>query len=123
MERDNLKKPRRIREGVDVKFGFIAKHRGIWPVEVQCGALGVSQSGFDAWGRRAPSRRAMTDAAIVQTLRTAFALSDSTYGVRRILDDVRDAGHAWPARVRRATRAAAGAETRPQSSGGSTPAS
>ena len=22
-----------LREGVDVKFGFVAKHRGIWPAE------------------------------------------------------------------------------------------
>lgn len=76
-----------------MKFGFIAKHRGIWPVDVQCEALGVSRSGFYAWRGRAPSRRAVTDAAIVQTLRTAFALSDSTYGVRRLWDDVREAGH------------------------------
>ena len=54
-----------------MKFGFIAKHRGIWPVDVQCGALGVSRSGFYAWRGRAPSRRAVTDAAIVQTLLAA----------------------------------------------------
>jgi hypothetical protein len=31
-ERDILKKSRGLRrEGVDVKFGSIAKHRGIWP--------------------------------------------------------------------------------------------
>jgi putative transposase len=91
-----------------VKFGFIAKHRAVWPVGVQCGALGVSRSGFYAWCRRAPSRRAVTDAAIVQTLRTAFALSDSTYGVRRIWDDVRDAGYVCGReRVRRLMRAAA----------------
>jgi putative transposase len=50
----------------------------------------------------------VTDAAIVQTLRTAFALSDSTYGVRRIWDDVRDAGHVCGReRVRRLMRSAA----------------
>jgi len=97
-----------------VKFGFIAKHRGVWPVNVQCGALGVSCSGFYAWRRRAPSRRAVTDAAIVQTLRAAFALSDATYGVRRIWDDVRDAGHVCGReRVRRLMRHAA-LRARPQ---------
>jgi putative transposase len=96
-----------------VKFGFIARHRGVWPVDVQCGALGVSRSGFYAWCRRSPSRRAVTDAAIVQTLRSAFALSDATYGVRRIWDDVRDAGHACGReRVRRLMRAA-GLRARP----------
>lgn len=77
-------------------------------MDVQCGALGVSRSGFYAWRGRAPSRRAVSDAAIVQTLRTAFALSDATYGVRRIWDDVRDAGHACGReRVRRLMRSAA----------------
>jgi transposase InsO family protein len=32
-----------------VKFGFIAKHRGIWPVGWLCEALGVSRGGFYAW--------------------------------------------------------------------------
>ena len=38
-----------LREGVDVKFAFIAKHRGIWPAEWLCEALGVSRGGFYAW--------------------------------------------------------------------------
>jgi len=29
-----------------VKFSFIAKHRGIWPAEWLCEALGVSRGGF-----------------------------------------------------------------------------
>lgn len=33
-----------LREGVDVKFGFMAKHRGIRPVALMCGALDVSRS-------------------------------------------------------------------------------
>lgn len=32
-------------------FGFVAKHRGIWPVSWMCDALGVSRSGFHAWLR------------------------------------------------------------------------
>jgi len=29
-----------------MKFGFIAKHRAIWPVAWLCDVLGVSRSGF-----------------------------------------------------------------------------
>jgi len=32
-----------------VKFGFIAKHRGICDVDWMCGALGISRGGFYAW--------------------------------------------------------------------------
>ena len=76
-----------------MKFGFIAKHRGIWPVDVQCEALGVSRSGFYAWCIRPQSARACTAAVILLTIRACFAASDSTYGARRMITDVRAAGH------------------------------
>ena len=91
-----------------MKYGFVAKHRGAWPVNVQCGALGVSCSGFYAWRKRPLSTRARTDAEILHTIRASFALSDSTYGARRIVDDVHDAGHACGRqRVARLMRSAA----------------
>lgn len=74
-----------------MKFGFIAKHRGIWPVDVQCEALGVSRSGFYAWCIRPQSTRAYLDVAILQTIQACFAASDSTYGARRMIADVRAA--------------------------------
>lgn len=76
-----------------MKFGFVAKHRGIWPVDVLREALGVSRSGFYAWRTRPVSVRARTDAAILVTMRSSFQLSDRTYGTRRMIDEVRDAGH------------------------------
>ena len=54
-ERDILKKARGLlREGVDMKFGSIAKHRSVSPVARLCEALGVSRSGFHAWLKRGP---------------------------------------------------------------------
>lgn len=76
-----------------MRFGFVAKHRGIWPVDVLCEALGISRSGFYAWRTRAESKRSRTDTEILVTVRSSFLLSDRTYGVRRVLGDVRDAGH------------------------------
>jgi putative transposase len=76
-----------------VKFGFVAKHRGAWPVDRLCEALGVSRSGFYAWRTRPLSERARTDALILVTVRSSFALSDRTYGARRVVGDVQDAGH------------------------------
>jgi putative transposase len=39
------------------------------------------------------SVRARTDAAILQTIRASFVVSGRTYGARRMLDEVREAGH------------------------------
>ena len=71
-----------------MKFGFVAKHRGVWPVRWICGALGVSRAGFYAWLRRPPSDRAVHDAALSREIRSSFLASDRTYGARRVWRDV-----------------------------------
>ena len=75
-----------------MKFGFIAKHRSIWPVAWLCEALGVSRSGFHAWLGRGPCARAQTDEALVPTIRSSFAASARTYGARRVWRDVLETG-------------------------------
>jgi len=71
-----------------VKFGFMAKHRGIWPVSIMCEALGVSRSGFYAWLVRPPSRRQRDDEVLGTQVRQSFIRSDRTYGARRVWHDV-----------------------------------
>lgn len=44
-----------------MKLGFVAKHRGAWPVDLMCEALGVSRDGFFAWLARPRSRRNLDD--------------------------------------------------------------
>lgn len=91
-----------------MRFGFIARHATVWPVAVQCTALGVSRSGYYAWRRLPPSPRATRDAAITTVLRATFAATASTYGVRRMWPEVRAAGHSvGRERVRRLMQAAA----------------
>ena len=88
-ERDILKKGRSLlREGSNMKFVFIAKHRGVWPVAWLCDALGVSRSGFHAWLNRSPSARSRSDEAIGGRIRTSFISSDRTYGARRVWRDL-----------------------------------
>jgi putative transposase len=67
-----------------MKFSFIAKHRSIWPVAWMCDALSVSRSGYHAWLRRSPSRRARDDEAIGAKVRASFMASARTYGARRV---------------------------------------
>ena len=71
-----------------MKFGFIAKHRAIWPIKWLCEALGVSRSGFHAWLTRSPSQRAREDEALSLKVRSSFLDSDRTYGARRVWHDL-----------------------------------
>jgi putative transposase len=71
-----------------MRFAFIAKHRGIWPVAWMCGALGVSRSGFHAWLTRAPSQRARDDEHMGTKVRASHVGSDRTYGARRVWHDL-----------------------------------
>ena len=75
-----------------MKFGFVAKHRGVWPAGLICEALGVSRSGFYAWLNRPRSRRSLVDEAISALVRQSFIGSDRTYGARRVWRDVLSEG-------------------------------
>ena len=71
-----------------MRFGFIAKHRSIWPVAWLCEALGVSRSGFHAWLTRCRSARAGADEALMLKVKTSFIASSRTYGARRVWRDM-----------------------------------
>jgi putative transposase len=71
-----------------MKFVFIVKHRGIWPVRLLCETLGVSRSGFYAWASRSPSARTRSDEQVGALVKTSFLSSDRTYGARRVWHDV-----------------------------------
>ena len=88
-----------------MKFGFVVKHRGIWPVGLLCEALGVSRSGFYAWCSRPRSQRCQTDELIGNLVRQSFLGSDRTYGARRVWRDVLALGHeCGPHRIERLMR-------------------
>ena len=71
-----------------MRFAFVAKHRGIWPVSWICEALGVSRSGFHAWLTRGPSARSGSDETLAAKVRASFVASDRTYGSRRVWHDL-----------------------------------
>ena len=71
-----------------MKFGFIAKHRGIWPADWLSGALGVSRGGFYAWLKRPRSRRSRSNEELGAKVRASFIASDRTYGARRVWHDL-----------------------------------
>ena len=71
-----------------MRFAFIAKHRGIWPADWLCEALGVSRGGFHAWLTRPPSARSRSDETLAAKVRNSFLASDRTYGARRVWHDL-----------------------------------
>ena len=71
-----------------MKFGFVAKHRRVWPVSWICEPLGVSRSGFHAWLGRALGARARSDEMLGAGVRASFIASYRTYGARRVGHDV-----------------------------------
>src|SRR6516164_9263725 len=71
-----------------MKFGLIAKHRGIWPARWLCEALGVSRGGFYAWLTRPRSQRSRSDEELGVKVRASFLASDRTYGARRVWRDL-----------------------------------
>ena len=75
-----------------MKYGFIARHRTVWPVRVMCRVMTVSASGYYDWAARAPSQRSQTNARLTARIRESFAASDCTYGSPRVWRDLQDWG-------------------------------
>ena len=62
----------------------MSENQAAYPIATMCRLLGVSSSGYYGWAKRAPSRRARTDAALSEEIRAAHAASHGTYGAPRI---------------------------------------
>lgn len=63
-----------------------------FPVRTMCRLLKVSASGYYAWQRRAPSKRAIEDAVLIERIRLIHADSDGNYGSPNIHAELRDTG-------------------------------
>ena len=77
-----------------MKFQLIDKAKNEFPVHRLCGVLGVSQSGYFAWKDRPASRRQRDDMVLLAHVRSAFALSNGTYGSPRMMRELQDNGFA-----------------------------
>ena len=62
----------------------MSAHQAEFPIATMCRVLGISSSGYYAWSKRSPSRRAQTNAALSKTVRTIHAVSRGTYGAPRV---------------------------------------
>ena len=62
----------------------MSDHQAEYPIATMCRLLGVSPSGYYAWMKRQPSRRARADIALTAEIRVAHAVSRGTYGAPRV---------------------------------------
>ena len=66
--------------------------KGEHPVQGLCELLGVAPSGYYRWRQGEPSQRQRDDAALTAQIAAAHATSRGTYGVPRIVEELRAAG-------------------------------
>jgi putative transposase len=68
----------------------VRANQAVHAAAVICRALDVSVSGFHAWRRRAPSRRATEDAALTARIKAIHEMSSGTYGAPRVRAELAD---------------------------------
>ena len=75
-----------------MRFRLIDAAKKEFPVQRLCKVLGVSQSGYFARKDRPACRRQHEDMVLLAHIRSAFALSNATYGSPRMTHELRDDG-------------------------------
>jgi putative transposase len=77
-----------------MRFALIDQAKEQFPVQRLCSVLGVSASGYFAWKDRPACRRQRDDLVLLAHARSAFALSNGTYGSPRMTRELQDNGFA-----------------------------
>jgi len=75
-----------------MRFKLVDRAKTDFPVHRLCKVLGVSQSGYFAWKDRPASRRQREDMVLLAHVRSAFSLSNGTYGSPRMMRELHDQG-------------------------------
>jgi len=70
----------------------VSENQAAYRIATMCRVLGVSSSGYYAWAKRTPSRRAQADAVVLSHIRAAHVASHGTYGAPRIHAELRANG-------------------------------
>jgi len=75
-----------------MRFELIDAAKKEFPVQRLCKVLDVSPSGYFAWKGRPACRRQRDDMVLLAHVRSAFTLSNETYGSPRMVHELRDNG-------------------------------
>ena len=96
-----------------MRYAFVERHRGTWPIVVQCRVLQVSPSGYHQHRLRqtadvgpTQSCRRLSDTALAVHIRAVFAEMNGAYGWPRIWRELSVRGtRAGKERVRKVMKA------------------
>jgi putative transposase len=75
-----------------MKYGRIETMRQQYPAAMMCHAFGVSESGYHAWRKRPPSRRAQENNRLEIEILAAHQRTRETFGPERLQSDLADHG-------------------------------
>ena len=77
-----------------MRYDFVERHRGRWPVRLMCRVLAVSPGGYDDWRGRPRSERTQSREALVLAIKAVHAEVKARYGSPRIHAELVARGHA-----------------------------
>jgi putative transposase len=75
------------------RFRFVADHHSEFSIERMCMLLEVPRSSFYAWKTHVPSARELGDRDLLKLITDIYVRSRRTYGVPRVLGQLKLAGH------------------------------
>lgn len=75
-----------------MRYGRIDELRQTYPIAAMCRVLDVSESGYHAWRKRPPSKRALSNARLEVEIKAAHERTRQTYGPERLQADLADNG-------------------------------
>jgi transposase InsO family protein len=76
-----------------IRFRFVQDNKTELPVKRMCELVALPRSSFYAWLTHTPSARELADAALLEVIRDIYRRSRNTYGVPRVLGQLRHRGH------------------------------
>jgi len=75
-----------------MKYTFIDKHRGEFPILKMVESLNVSRSGYYRWRHEPVSKRELADIELTEQIKEVFRTSGETYGSPRVYEDLKEDG-------------------------------
>ncbi|NJM41062.1 MAG: IS3 family transposase, partial [Anaerolineae bacterium] len=78
-----------------MKYKFIKTHAQDFAVQVMCGVLGVSRSGYYGWLKRPPSAREQADEKALADIRAMHNSSAGRLGQRKLWQRLLELGKRW----------------------------